>query len=31
MSDEAQRDATRNLLAEEKAKLNGIRTAPAAE
>jgi hypothetical protein len=29
--DEAQRGATRKLLAEEGAKLNGMRAAPAAE
>ena len=28
---ESQRDAIRNLMAEEKAKLNGMQAAPAAE
>jgi hypothetical protein len=31
MFDETQGDAIRTLLAEEKAKLNGMRAAPAAE
>jgi hypothetical protein len=31
MFDETQRDVIGNLLAEEKAKLNGMRAAPAAE
>jgi hypothetical protein len=31
MFDETQRSAIRNLLAEEEAKLNGMRATPAAE